>query len=307
MYIKKEPIFYFLSFFASITAAVIKECYVDRGQNITLQCPLQNSRDITWIREGRKDEQRKRSSILSNGSLFLTKVNENDNGLYTCTKQNVVNEEKAHMKLFVRTPPPALKNVKIYPSTILAVIVWEPNGTGGYPIMNFTAQYRLAYTDNTWIAISPNHITPNSRQIDVYNLKPNTSYEFRIWATNQLGRGEKTSVIAVTKGVFTEEELARQLLAGAEDFDTRAWAVAVGIVMGTLVLLGLGVCFLLYQECRLPKVSEEQEVIELVPNIILNPGFDGNIGNETLPADENSNNETPIRLNNNTVVQRRQI
>lgn len=47
-------------------------------------------------------------------------------------------------------------------------------------------------------------------------------------------------------------ELARRMLAGADKFDTRVWAVAVGIVMGTLVLLGLGTCFLLYQECRLP-------------------------------------------------------
>lgn len=47
---------------------------------------------------------------------------------------------------------------------------------------------------------------------------------------------------------------------------------------------------------------EEQEIIELVPNIILNPGFDPNTNNDQLP-DENSNNETPMRLNNNTVVQ----
>lgn len=47
--------------------------------------------------------------------------------------------------------------------------------------------------------------------------------------------------------------------------------------------------------------GEEQEIIELVPNIILNPGFDPNLNNEQ-PPDENSNNETPIHLNNNTVV-----
>lgn len=28
------------------------------------------------------------------------------------------------------------------------------------------------------------------RQIDVYHLEPNTTYCFRVWATNQLGRGE---------------------------------------------------------------------------------------------------------------------
>lgn len=54
---------------------------------------------------------------------------------------------------------------------------------------------------------------------------------------------------------------------------------------------------------------EEQEIIELVPNIILNPGFDGNNAQSSaqLPADENSNNETPVRLNNNTVVQPRNV
>lgn len=47
-------------------------------------------------------------------------------------------------------------------------------------------------------------------------------------------------------------ELARHLFDGVEDFDTRVWAVAVGIVMGTLILLGLGTCVLLYRECRVP-------------------------------------------------------
>lgn len=54
--------------------------------------------------------------------------------------------------------------------------------------------------------------------------------------------------------------------------------------------------------------SDEQEIIELVPNIILNPGFEDNTQHtELLPADENSNNETTIRLNNNTVVQPRNV
>lgn len=47
-------------------------------------------------------------------------------------------------------------------------------------------------------------------------------------------------------------ELARHFLAGAENFDTRVWVVAVGIVMGTLTVLGLGTCYLLYLECRTP-------------------------------------------------------
>ncbi|XP_044759519.1 protein turtle homolog A isoform X3 [Coccinella septempunctata] len=297
MYIEREPILYLLLFLISIECAEIKQYYVDRGKNLTLKCPYYYS-DVMWVREGREDRHSTRSTALKNGSLFLERVDKDDSGIYSCSRENVVTDEKALLNVTVRTPPPALANVKVVPSTILAVIVWEVNGTGGYPIMNFTAQYRLADTDNKWIPIPPNHITPSSRQIDVYGLQPNTSYEFKVWATNQLGRGESTQIVSTTKGYYSEE-------AGADEFDTRAWAVAVGIVMGTLILLGLGTCFLLYQECRRPSVAEEQEIIELVPNIILNPGFDGNT-NEPLQPDENSNSENPFRLNNNTVVQSRQ-
>ena len=47
-------------------------------------------------------------------------------------------------------------------------------------------------------------------------------------------------------------ELARHLLAGVENFDTRVWVAAVAIVMGTLMILGFGTCYLLYRECKAP-------------------------------------------------------
>lgn len=47
-----------------------------------------------------------------------------------------------------------------------------------------------------------------------------------------------------------------------------------------------------------------EEVIELVPNIILNPGYydDDYTRTERIEPDENSNDQTTIRINNNTVV-----
>lgn len=301
-----------ICFFAivSVAGAETKIVSVDIGRNLTVSCPIHRTKDVMWVRQGREDQNTKagsqshpRMSVLEDGSLFIAEVDRNDSGIYTCSRENVANADaKADVKVQVRAPPPALANVTVRPSTILALIVWEVKENGGYPIINFTAQYRLAYTNDTWLPISPNHITPNSRQIEVYKLQPNTTYEFRIWATNQLGRGEITTVTGTTLDSYTEQELARHLLEGADKFDTRAWAVAVGIVMGTFILLGIGTCFMLYQECRVPGVIEEQEIIELVPNIILNPGFETNNQNEQMP-DENSNNVTPLRLNNNSVVQ----
>lgn len=50
--------------------------------------------------------------------------------------------------------------------------------------------------------------------------------------------------------------------------------------------------------------QEEQEVIELVPNIILNPGYyDDDARMERIEPDENSNDHMTTRMNNNTVIQ----
>ncbi|KAG5324602.1 DSCL1 protein, partial [Acromyrmex heyeri] len=286
---------------------------VDVGKDLKLACAEESDllyseeSNVMWIREGREDGQVERLKIEPNGVLELLNVSVDDGGNYSCTLDDTV---KAKINVEVKTPPPALHNVWVKPSTILANILWEVTGTGGYPIIDFTAEYRLkpvaGEEPEEWKPIIPTHIPPNSRQIDVYHLVPNTTYSFRVWATNQLGKGEVVEVEGHTHYSVEELELARHLLAGVENFDTRVWVAAVGIVMGTLMILGLGTCYLLYRECKAPSQLEEQEVIELVPNIILNPGFFDE-RTEHVPQDENFNNQTTTRLNNNSVVQPRRL
>ncbi|KAL2723983.1 contactin-2 isoform X1 [Vespula squamosa] len=298
------------------TLVQVRHVAIDVGQDLTLACaeedalPRTDSPEVMWIREGREDGQIKRLKVESNGVLELVNVSADDAGNYSCTLDDDVDAVKSRINVEVRTPPPALRNVWVKPSTILANILWEVGGTGGYPIIDFTAEYRLKPSEGEkpeqWKPIIPTHIPPNSRQIDVYHLVPNTTYSFRVWATNQLGRGDIVEVENHTHHSVEELELARHLLAGVEDFDTRVWVAAVGIVMGTLLILGIGTCYLLYRECKAPSQLEEQEVIELVPNIILNPGFFDE-RTEHIPQDENFNNQTTTRLNNNNVVQPRRL
>ncbi|XP_026327694.1 uncharacterized protein LOC113235985 [Hyposmocoma kahamanoa] len=212
----------------------------------------------------------------SDGSLFLQNISAQDSGLYECGVEN----ETAFMdrvNLTVRTEPPPLVNVTVHASTILALILWNVAGDGGHPIIDFTAQYRSATPINgslePWRAISPNHISPNSRQIDVYHLDTNASYSFRVWATNALGPGPPVEVVATTLYSDQDAELYKHFLEGAETFDTRTWLAAVCVVMGTLCVLAAGTCAVLCREWRRSESGEEQDVMELVPNIILNPGF----------------------------------
>lgn len=93
-------------------------------------------------------------------------------------------------------------------TTIIAVLIWEAwrNRTGGSPIIDYTAEMRRLpgfYRNHTeerveWERLDPHHITPNARQLEVYHLTPNTSYQFRIWATNEVGPGEVSTITART-------------------------------------------------------------------------------------------------------------
>ncbi|XP_031356482.1 protein sidekick-2 isoform X2 [Photinus pyralis] len=293
--------------FVLTSGAEIRNISVDLGRNLSLPCSLPDAKNIMWVHEGKEARQVSRLLIQDDGSLFLMEVDRNDSGIYTCLPANSDSPDvKASVGLRVRTPPPLL-SLSVHPSTILALVLWTVEDTGGYPIICFTAQYRLANSSEEWKPISPNRISPNSRQIEVYKLEPNTTYAFRVWGINQLGKGDVAEIEGRTLMNNQDLELARHFLEGADKFDTRMWLVAVGVVMGTLVVLGLGTCFLLYQECRAPSEIDDQEIIELVPNIILNPGFEGSLRTEHSHADENSNSETMIRFNNNTVIQPRNV
>ncbi|XP_011138978.1 contactin-2 isoform X3 [Harpegnathos saltator] len=255
----------------AVAVVPVRYVAVDVGKGLKLACAEESallvhsdeSVGVMWIREGRFDGQIERLKVEPNGMLELLNVSADDAGNYSCTLDDDHDAVKTRINVEVRTPPPALHNVWVKPSTILANILWEVAGTGGYPIIDFTAEYRLKPTageePEEWKPIVPTHIPPNSRQIDVYHLVPNTTYSFRVWATNQLGRGEIVEVDGHTH--HSVEELAQ---------------------------------------------LEEQEVIELVPNIILNPGFFDE-RTEHIPQDENFNNQTTTRLNNNSVVQPRRL
>ncbi|KAJ4429421.1 hypothetical protein ANN_21590 [Periplaneta americana] len=283
----------------------LQELTVDAGSNLTLPCtdpstmlPLDSPYSVIWVREGRDDAFNRRR-IEADGGLTLTALERDDAGIYTCTVEGEHGSSdddsevvRTRVKVEVRTPPPALANVTVHPSTVLALLLWEVADTGGYPITYFTARYARTYqpqcaTDRC-ISTGPQY----------YICVQNLGY-------NRLGAGEVTALEATTLHDTEEIELARHLLEGAQTFDTRVWVAAVAVVMGTLLMLAIGTCYLLYKDCHIPSIRrEEQEVIELVPNIILNPGYyDDDARTEHIEPDENSNNQTTTRINNNTVVQ----
>uniref|UniRef100_A0A1B0FQ10 Fibronectin type-III domain-containing protein n=1 Tax=Glossina morsitans morsitans TaxID=37546 RepID=A0A1B0FQ10_GLOMM len=208
----------------------------------------------------------------------------------TTTPSEVIEQEfRAFQKvnLTVRTPPGPVTQLYFKASTILGFLVWRFNksDSGGYPVRSFTAEYRnVSYKEppfnnsfeHQWSRMDPINIAPNVRQMEVYRLEPNTTYEFRIWANNQLGSGEVVTTNVTTLPETKEEDLIRLIQPDLDNFDPRIWIVAVSIVLGTCVILAIGLCIVLSKECYQSSQAEYEDgwdSIELIPNIILNPGF----------------------------------
>ncbi|XP_017870723.1 PREDICTED: uncharacterized protein LOC108618979 isoform X1 [Drosophila arizonae] len=200
-------------------------------------------------------------------------------------------------KLTVRTTPGPVTQLYFKASTILGFLIWRFNKTqsGGYPVRSFTAEYRnISYRqppynasfEHAWSRMDPINIAPNVRQMEVYRLAPNTTYEFRIWANNELGSGTVVTTNVTTLPETKEEDLIRLIKPDLDNFDPRIWIVAVSIVLGTLVILAIGLCIVLSKECYQAtqmELKDGWDSIELIPNIILNPGFSESDGPKSVP------------------------
>ncbi|CRK97316.1 CLUMA_CG010710, isoform A [Clunio marinus] len=216
---------------------------IHEGKNLTIPCGDSIYPSI-WRRDGRNITNNY-NLINADNSLMLIDVTSDDAGLYICSvlknssDSDDSYQEYAYTYVRVKTRPGAVGSFRAKATTIIAVLIWEAwrNRTGGSPIIYYTAEMRRLpgyypnYTEEKvkWERLDPHHITPNARQLEVYHLKPNTSYQFRIWATNDVGPGEVQTITARTIEPTQEKDLILRILEDAKEFDTRIWIAAVAI------------------------------------------------------------------------------
>lgn len=282
----------------------VAHVYADVGSNISLPCMPQSLRtntedyslkvlnddsQLVWVREGKAMQH---SKVERNGILLLSKVTLVDAGLYTCQAEESYSDSDktftrsvAQVELHVKTTPPAPQRLVVYPSSVVALVMWSLNSTGGYPIKSISVIYQEVTDDPdnpSWHRTFPEEVGPLTTQMDIYKLEPNKTYRFRVWASNKLGPGDYAEVKATTKSARNNQISAvpvhgssHLLTSSDESAYYSPWVLTIGVLIGSLGFTLLVLAFFMLQNQRAwaRRTYDSSEDMELVTNIIVNPSY----------------------------------
>uniref|UniRef100_A0A670JCW8 Contactin 1 n=1 Tax=Podarcis muralis TaxID=64176 RepID=A0A670JCW8_PODMU len=173
------------------------------GWNATMQCLAEHDRslDLTfiWLLNGYpididKDNEHYERAIMikNNGELIVKNAQLRHAGRYTCVAQSIVDNATASADLVVRGPPGPPGGLKVEDIRNTSVVLTWSRGTDNHsPISNYTIQSRN-FLSEYWkdAKTDPPVVDGNVESAKVIDLIPWMEYEFRIMATNILGKGD---------------------------------------------------------------------------------------------------------------------
>ncbi|KAK6634651.1 hypothetical protein RUM43_012052 [Polyplax serrata] len=184
-----------------------------KGEEVHLRCeatgdlPMQ----IVWkqrgniISPGYNERFRLTNNTLTKGimsELSIQDVQHGDRGEYICEASNAYGQDHMSILLLVQEPPSSPKNLHTATQTSRTITVsWLPPLTSGdAKIMSYKLQYKEAR--DVWHEHNAQKtVSGEETVVVVTNLKPATSYHFRLYAENQLGTSEPSDVLqAATEG-----------------------------------------------------------------------------------------------------------
>ncbi|XP_015923362.1 protein sidekick isoform X2 [Parasteatoda tepidariorum] len=140
-----------------------------------------------------------RIQILPDGSLHIGQARNVDVGLYTCRVISEGGNETRSARLDVIElphPPNNVKAVMLNTSPKSVNVSWSKSFDGNSPVTNYIVQMRVVpvTVDNDMEFLLPwttvrDDISGDQRYAVLANLKPASSYEFRVSAVNGVGEG----------------------------------------------------------------------------------------------------------------------
>ncbi|XP_033953277.1 neural cell adhesion molecule 1b isoform X2 [Pseudochaenichthys georgianus] len=174
--------------------------YTWEGNAVNISCEVKahpSDVSIAWLRDGLQLPNANTTNIKifrspSASYLQITPESENDFGSYNCSASNEMGTESKEFLLIQAEVPsaPFLSEVRPF-STSAQIEFGEPESTGGVSVLKYKAEWRTQGR-GTWSHRSYAVDDGFSAEATVTGLKPETSYEVRLYAINGKGEGESS-------------------------------------------------------------------------------------------------------------------
>ncbi|KAK7105892.1 hypothetical protein V1264_017214 [Littorina saxatilis] len=156
------------------------------GQSLLMPCAASGTPtpSIMWKKVGGVIDLSSPRIRQDGGNLSISSTTKMDHGKYECVASNTIATivESTEVKI-LNTTPHAPYNVTVIPGLFQADITWSPADDGGKPQF-----YMLWFRQvgGQWNQLT---IPGPSTSFTMYNLQPDTEYEFMVLSRNELGNG----------------------------------------------------------------------------------------------------------------------
>ncbi|XP_046708916.1 protein sidekick-2-like isoform X2 [Silurus meridionalis] len=168
---------------------------VIKGTKATLTCGVSHDPSVTvrflWEKDGQVINPRSspRLRLDTNGTLHISQTWSGDIGTYTCRVTSLGGNDSHTAHLKVRQLPLAPEN----PSSTLSSVekrainlTWTKPFDGNSPLIHYILE--VSENNAPWVVLLAD-VDPGSTAVTVRELTPARSYQFRLCAENNVGRG----------------------------------------------------------------------------------------------------------------------
>lgn len=252
---------------------------VDIGKRVVLPCGQNKSShiDISWQYKGDEHLRLNTSGTLiiaDSGDLHIPKARPSDAGVYSCLAGDQV---MVQLRLTVQDVPATVTNMSVHTNSVFAIVSWDraPDCPDAAPVSGYHCHHRrdTSHLPDNMVDLEyiRQQVPATSTQCAVYRLRPNTTYFFRVAAYNRLGRGQFVAQSGTTQPLVTTADTGRGY--------GRLLVICLAVSLVGLATLGSGIALLLVRRGSqvpsrpLQESPAEEEALELVPHITLNPSF----------------------------------
>ncbi|XP_070411587.1 neural cell adhesion molecule 1a isoform X4 [Nothobranchius furzeri] len=190
-----QPVYLEIHYAPKIMGVVAVYTWEGNPANISCEVVAHPGASVTWFRDGIQLPSGNTSNVKiystpTNSYLEITPESQNDFGSYNCTATNMLGSESKEFILIQAEVPSSPEIQQVVPFSSTAVVEFEePYSKGGVPIIRYKVEWRLLGKE--WNSKEYNAEDGMTR-ITITGLKPETTYEVKMFAINGKGEGESS-------------------------------------------------------------------------------------------------------------------